>query len=471
MEIIEAATSDISPEVNVEAVAVPPSAAKSDVTMVDAEIQTDKPEKKKGKKGKKGSSTATPRRPSPSANDTLVATYMGEKDSGYQLMKDVCSGNMLFVTEQDILVKLSDYKFRAYSDKNAPAAEYKQDGGLVSRGMKLKYSSKAKLDDLLGKLKTHSRKGDVITVNFYVSKKDAGEVTPKDVDAKNVCWYYAAACTQQTVIGVVPLNRSTSNKKKTEMHYGEGTKFPIMSATSLLMINSDGVAVTRTDCKGHVELTFPTHKRFQSYWVKGTDLPNDLSTPAHIMVSKNSVYLSMDSEDCPGRYHVVVGMRKKFASSRVSNSSSGSEDGVVAEKDVEAEDEDDGEEEDEKSSTTLPPKSNKLVKQALSDDDEEEDEEEDEYESASETSPGKGSPAAATAPSSSSSSSEEEEEVVIPAPKKKKAHKRVRVMLDTSDDEDSVVVAAPPKKMNKKHSRHISAAVTSSISDDSSDSD
>ena len=275
----------------------------------------------------------TPQRPAPAADkDTLIASYTGQGSSGYSLMSYICAGKMVHVKETEVIVKLSDYKYAVYSRKNAPESVYDTTADLVAQGMKIKYVSKATTHELQERLKALRKKEVPLTLKLYACNRQGVPVTPNDVSTK-ACWYYVTASISTDVVGTIFVKRSQSNKKALIMYYGEGERHSILTAAAALRINSKGVAVVRTDCKGHVELAFPTKKRFMAYWVGRDDLPKDLSATCHVMVNRNSVYLSMDSETSPGKYYVVVGMRKKFARSRRSKAVDSK---TVASKTVEA---------------------------------------------------------------------------------------------------------------------------------------
>lgn len=403
-----------------------------DLVKGDIEIKT-----KVSKENGKASGKKTAMKSEPSLRDTLVASYRGVKGSSYELMRDVCSSRMIYVTESDILARCSDYTFRAYSVKNVPAAMYEPVLGLVKCGMKLKYTSKARVNNLMTTIKEHAN----VTIGFYVSKNGSDEtVTQQDIGGKE-CRYYAVAHTQGGIIGYVPLKRVRSNKKKMTMFYGRGEKHRLVEAISFLKLDQNGVAVKRNDCWGHAEIIFPKGNRNMSYWVRKNDLPTNLNTPCYVMVSGNHLYISMESTNCPGRFHVVVGTTKKFARSRGKKSC-----GNMSSDD----------EEEEAMATTTPTTAAP-------------DQEESDGEITSDHRRKRNTFLSGIIESESennTTSSDDDDVVKYTATQK---HKRKRLVFPYSSSEDDS--DSKNRKISKKKKSHITAEVTNRIGDETSDSE
>ena len=442
----------------------PVSAARA---TVDVAMQTDGPFEEKRKKV--GESTS--KKPPTSANDTLVATYTSTKQMCRTLLKEVASGHVAFFGSKDIVIKTGKRTYRVYSAAVAKNVRYQANRDLLeSQAVKLKYTSKTPISDTLHKLKTDSSDiTDTFSLCLFGVKSDLTPVTAADI-RNNKCWFYVVVSNGTLVTNPIFVKYVKANKKQVRLRYGEGCLQPLLGSACILKLNGAGVAEQRTDCKGHVEMVFPTEKqRFQTYWVKESDLPSNMtSVLCHIIREGNALYVSIPSS-VAGRFHVIVGVRKKFARARgtkAGNSSSDSKEEeeeeeervsstATSEKDAAAAVDTQGEKKEERGSS-LPideaeeeEEEEELEEDTDDDDDDEEEEDLEEYAEEEEK--------------------EEEEE------KKKRSSKTPKVVLFAkkakkrcvieSDSEDE---AGPTPKKTKKH---ISATVTRSLRDDTSDSE
>ena len=285
-----------------------------------AGMQTDVSEETKLKK---------PKLQIPSANDTLLATYTAPKLSCKEILRDLTSGDVVFFTAEDIIIKNSEHTYRVYSAWDTEKVQYIAHKDLLeTQVIKLKKTSKISINTTLTQLKNDQ--GSVYSLCLFCHKTDPTPVTTEDIIG-NKCWFYIVvnraqlktdAGDKKTQFKTDPIviKYIKANKKQVRMYYGKGKKVPLMGGAAILKLNDAGVAVRRKDCKGHVEMTFPTKSnRYQSYWVKEKDLPADMTVPCHIIKENNSIYISIPSSSVEGRFNTIVGVRKKFARARGSS--------------------------------------------------------------------------------------------------------------------------------------------------------